>query len=244
MCYNRRNLLGNILCVSFAVILLGCSQANQPQESAANVLIVGGGQHHDFEQWTNLADSTTISNTGAQVRYTDNPAAILPALEALDILYLSNNQPLSNPALRRGIFDFADSGKSLLLVHSAIWYNWGDWPEYNRELVGGGASSHGPLGEFEVKVIDPDHPLMQSVPASFRVTDELYRFETDEEGPDMHVLAVGIEPDTGDEYPVAWTVKHGDGRIVNITLGHDGDSHEHEAYIAILENSMEWLHNN
>ena len=54
--------------------------------------------------------------------------------------------------MRKAIFDFADAGRGLLLVHPALWYNWPDWPEYNRVLVGGGARSHDKYGEFEVTV--------------------------------------------------------------------------------------------
>ncbi len=82
---------------------------------------------------------------------------------------------------------------------------------------------------------------MENVPERFTIADELYRFQRDEEAADMHVLAIGIEPDTGDEYPVIWTVEHGDGRVVVTTLGHDGEAHQHEAYVALLENSIEWL---
>lgn len=76
------------------------------------------------------------------------------------------------------------------MVHPAIWYNWSDWPEYNRDLVGGGSRSHPPFGDFEVRVTDPDHPVMASVPERFTIKGELYRFEKDEEGSDIQVLAV------------------------------------------------------
>lgn len=206
------------------------------------VLIVGGHEHHDFERWFNEEDSATIAKTGATVSYTDEPDAILPQLLELDILYLSNNQPLPDTDLHRAIHDFVDSGNGLMIVHAAGWYIWqNDWPEYYRDFVGGGTRSHPPLGEFEVYVTDPDHPLMDGVPARFTITDELYRFDRDEEGAEMHILAKGIEAETGEEYPVAWTVTYGDGRVVNITLGHDGDAHQHPAYRALLQNSIEWL---
>lgn len=218
--------------------------ANVNSESSFNILIVGGGEHHDFDRWFDREDREILSETGAEVRYTDNPDEILPELSSLDILYLSNNQPLPEPELRSRIFDFVESGKGLLLVHPAIWYNWEDWPEYNRDLVGGGSHSHPPYGEFEVVVTDPDHPVMASVPERFTITDELYRFEKDEEGSDIHVLAVGIEEETGEEYPVAWTLEYGEGRVVNITLGHDEEAHRHEAFRAMLKNSIEWLTEN
>ena len=56
----------------------------------------------------------------ATANYTEQPADILPALKDLDVLYLSNNQPLQDPALRKAIFEFADAGKGLLLVHPGV----------------------------------------------------------------------------------------------------------------------------
>src|SRR5256885_1770978 len=139
----------------------------------------------------------------AAVRYTDKPDDILSALKALDVLYLSNNQAMTNLPLRKAIFDFADAGNGLLLVHPALWYNWADyWPEYNRALVGGGARSHDEYGQFEVAVDAPGHPLMAGVPKSFKITDELYHFQRDEQGAPIQVLATGRNLATGKTYPV------------------------------------------
>ena len=51
----------------------------------------------------------------------------------------------------------------------------------------------------------------------------------------------GLEAETGEEYPVIWTTRYGDGKIVNITLGHDGQTHQSPLYITLLENSIQWL---
>lgn len=242
MIFNQCN-LSLLLLLLFTWTFSACGpDASEPD--SPEVLIVGGHDHHDFDQWFNEADSTTIAQTGASVRYTDETDAILPLLPNLEILYLSNNQPLPDPELHRAIHDFVGAGNGLLLVHAATWYNWEDaWPEYYTDFVGGGTRSHPPLGEFEVYVVDEEHPLMAGVPSRFTIVDELYRFEKAGDGADMHVLAMGIEQETGDEYPVAWTLENGDGRVVNITLGHDGDAHQHEAYVAMLQNSIDWLGN-
>jgi uncharacterized protein len=210
--------------------------------SASNttrVLIVGGGSSHDFDRWFNQEDSKTLS-AGAKVRYTDKPDDILPALKDLDVLYLSHNQPMTNLALRKAILDFADAGNGLLLVHPALWYNWADWPEYNRALVGGGARSHDKYGEFEVTVDSPDHALMAGVPKTFKITDELYHFQRDEQGAAIQVLATGKNLATGKAYPAVWVTKQPKARIVCITLGHDGAAHENGAYKTILQNALKW----
>src|SRR5205085_7763 len=124
--------------------------------------------------------------------------------------------------------------------HPALWYNWNDWPEYNRELVGGGARSHDKFGEFEVKVTQPEHPLMSGVPATFKITDELYHFVKDTNGAPIDVLATGTSPVTGKTFPVVWVTKHPKAKIICVTLGHDGKAHELPAYRAIIQNAVKW----
>ena len=221
------------------------SEQQASQISSPSVLIVGGHADHDFDRWFNQEDTAIIGETGADVSYTDDPDAIAGLLPDLDILYLSNNQPLADPELQQEIHNFVSGGGSLLLVHASIWYNWqDDWPEYYRDFTGGGSPSHPPFGEFEVYLTDESHPLMEGIPARFTVTDELYRFQRAEDGTDMNVLAMGIEAENGEEYPVIWTTQNGDGSIVNITLGHDGQTHQSPVYITLLKNSIEWLGQN
>ncbi|MBI2928818.1 MAG: ThuA domain-containing protein [Verrucomicrobia bacterium] len=233
------------IAAALLTVLVGCETASTQERGARprpiRTLIVGGGSSHDFDRWFNQADSATLSsNALAMVTYTDKREAILPALPVLDVLYLSNNQPLSDPALRKGIFDFAEAGHGLLLVHPALWHNWKDWPEYNRTLVSGGARSHDRYGEFEVTVLDPSHPTMAGVPVKFAIADELYRYEKDPLGPPILVLATGFEKSTGKTYPVAWVVQHPKARIFCCTLGHDGAAHEHPAFKAMLRNGVRW----
>jgi putative heme-binding domain-containing protein len=204
------------------------------------ILIFGGGSSHDFERWFAREDSATLAPLGRALSYSEDPAELATALSGLDVLVLCNNQPLVDPTLRRALFDFVLSGGGLALVHPATWYNWPDWPEYNRELVGGGAKSHEDFAEFRVTLTGREHPLLAGVPAEFTITDELYRFEPDASVP-SHVLALGRSLSSGEEYPVLWTRGFGDGRIVGLTLGHDGAAHEHPAYRRLLANAVGWL---
>lgn len=231
---------------------LGDASANPPEvarkEAAEKfqwnkhprVLIVGGGASHDFSRWFNEADSAILS-ANASVNYTEDISRIDSALKDIDVLYLCNNQPLTDATLRKNIFAFAESGKPLLLTHPALWYNWNDWPEYNRVLVGGGARGHEKYGEFEVTVTESGHPVMQGVPKTFRVSDELYQFAADPNGTPIQVLATGKSLVTGKIYPVAWITKHPKTKIVCVTLGHDAAAHDLPAYKSILQNAVDWM---
>ena len=41
-------------------------------------------------------------------------------------------------------------------------------------------------------------------------------------------------------YPVVWARTQGAGRIVCITLGHDGAAHRHASYRKLLANAVRW----
>lgn len=226
----------------------GGAKNDSPKTSSAKfewgnhprVLIVGGGASHDFDRWFNQADVAALS-AKASVNYTEDISRIGSALKDIDVLYLSNNKPIAGSELREQIFSFVDAGKPLLLLHPALWYNWNDWPEYNRTLVGGGSRGHEKYGEFEVTVNEPNHPIMGGVPNTFKISDELYQHVQDANGTPIQVLATGKSLVTGKTYPVVWITKHPKAKVVCITLGHDGAAHDLAAYKTILNNSVSWL---
>jgi len=218
-------------------LLLCCSTSF----AQIKVLIVGGGSSHDFDKWYKQVDAATLERDGlATVTYTNNPEEILPKLKETDVLFLCNNQPLKDTLLRKGIFDFADAGKGLILAHAAIWYNWQDWPMYNFKLVSGGSRGHARYGEFTVNVKDAKHPVTKGVDKKFSLKDERYYYIPDPAGPGIKVLA-STEPDSeGKVYPSLFVVKHPKARIVGFALGHDAASHELPVYQTILRNAVKW----
>jgi uncharacterized protein len=202
-------------------------------------LIIGAGSSHDFKRWFLEKDSEILSPI-ARVQTTGTPDAIGEFIKGLDVLYLSNNAPFTNGENRAAIMQFAESGKGLLLVHPALWYNWNDWPEYNRTLAGGGSRGHDGLAEFEVTITQPNHPLVAGLPAKFKVRDELYWFQPDSKGTPIKVLATAHSPSKDKDFPMIWIVEHPKARIAAIALGHDAGSHETEAYQRLLKNALKW----
>ncbi len=234
-----------IIVMFFAIVLNGRAQDGNyisKKKNAPKVTIMGGGgSSHDFLKLFGIADGKIISNKGKySVRYTEDSKELSTLLSNSDVLMLTNNRPLEQNAKIK-IFDEINAGRlNLLINHPSTWYNWKDWPEYNQKLVGGGATSHEELQEFEVNVIKPNHPLMKGVSTKFRIIDELYRWEKDPEA-EIEVLAVGRGLNSGKEYPIVWIVKHPTAKIVGNTLGHDERAHGHKAYQTILRNSVKWV---
>jgi type 1 glutamine amidotransferase len=206
------------------------------------VLMVGGGSSHDFNRWYKQADATTLEKDGfATVTYTGNTDSILNFLPNSDVLYLSNNQPIANPAVRQAIFNHVNAGKGLVLAHAALWYNWKDWPEYNMQLVSGGSKGHNKYGPFDVNVINQNHPVMKGVPAKFNLKDELYYYIPDPAGPGIEVLANAKAEGSDKIYPSVFIVKNPKARIVGIALGHDAEAHDIVPYQTLLRNAIKWV---
>ncbi len=205
------------------------------------VLITGGGSSHDYQKWFHQADVETLNATGGiSANYTENTSGLADAIKDVDVLIISNNKPFTDDATKAAILRHVQDGKGLIGLHPGLWYNWNDWPEYNRTLIGGGARGHNPYGEFTVTVLEPDHPLMRGVPAKFTLKDELYWFEPDPQGARIHVLATAHSSTKNKDFPQVFTVENPKARIVGITLGHDGDAHHNPAYIQLLRNAVLW----
>lgn len=211
-------------------------------KNALRIAVTGGGGSHDFLKFFGIADGEILSENGSNtVIYTEDVEEMGALVPAVDVLMLTNNQPLDGTA-KSAIFSQVNSGKlNMLIYHPSTWYNWEDWPEYNKQLVGGGSRSHEKLQEFEVIVSKPNHPIMKDVPAKFRIVDELYRWEKDPNGTDIEVLAVGKGLESGEEFPVVWIVKHPKAKIIGNTLGHDERAHGLKAYQTLLKNSLDWV---
>ncbi|WP_025762442.1 ThuA domain-containing protein [Dyadobacter tibetensis] len=206
------------------------------------VLMVGGGSSHDFDRWYKQEDVETLQRDGlAVVSYTDDPSKILGLLPEMDVLFLANNQPISDEPTRAAIFTFSQKGKGIVLAHPALWYNWKDWPGYNQLLVGGGSRGHDAYGPFRVKITNPQHPVTKGLPADFKLDDELYYFKSDTQGSSVTVLATAQARTDGPEFPSIFTVGYKKGKIVGIALGHDAASHKLESYQTLIRNAVNWV---
>jgi putative heme-binding domain-containing protein len=204
-------------------------------------LIIGGGSSHDFQQWFNRADVKLLNEVGGiSANYVEPIGDLADTIASVDVVIVSNNQPFTNAATRDAIVRHVKSGKGMIGLHPGLWYNWKEWPEYNRDLVGGGSRGHDQYGEFTVQVIEPTHPLMAGVPASFTLKDELYYFEPDPKGASIKVLATAHSERKNKDFPQVFTVAQDRGRVAGITLGHDGAAHNHPAYVRLLRNAVFW----
>jgi type 1 glutamine amidotransferase len=211
-------------------------------DSGTKILLVGGGSSHDFKKFFNETDTVLLKAAGYSVNYTEDAATTARELANADVVVLSVNKVgWDTPDVRKAVFDFADAGKGIVLLHPGVWLNYPKWPEYNAQIVGGASRGHDRLGEFEVKVLNASHPITKGVPESFRITDELYYFNPDPKGAPLEVLAeTSVSTGTKKAHPSVWIVKHPKARIAGIALGHDARAHDLPPFQTLLRNAVGW----
>jgi putative membrane-bound dehydrogenase-like protein len=205
------------------------------------VLLIGGGASHDYQKWFNEHDTKVLVEAGYSVNYTEDAAVAAKELANADVAVISaNHGSFSGIAFRDALMKFIEAKKGLVLLHPGLWYNWGDWAEYNKSIAGGGSRGHDALGEFEVKVLNAQHPLLKGVSGGFRITDELYYYQPDPAGTPVEVLAAATSRQKSGDFPQVFVVKHPKTRIAGLTLGHDGRAHELPQYKTLLLNAVQW----
>jgi type 1 glutamine amidotransferase len=137
------------------------------------------------------------------------------------VLHFMNWQtPDPGPKARQNLVDFTENGGGLVAVHFACGAFQG-WPEFEK-LVGRvwdpNLRGHDPHGAFEVRMTDVDHPITRGL-KPFETVDELYTCLVGDTP--VQVLAESKSKVDGKDYPMAFVLRYGKGRIFHSPLGHD-----------------------
>ncbi|SKA76463.1 putative membrane-bound dehydrogenase domain-containing protein [Prosthecobacter debontii] len=210
------------------------------------VLVIGGGSSHNFATFFGTTDVETLKAAGFTVHYTEDRDQAAAELKNADVAVISVNRKFfDTAAYRKALFEFADAGKGIIMYHPGTWYGYANWPELNAQIVGGGARGHDKIHPFDVKTVKA-HPIMDGVPASFTVEDELYYVNAEPENipAGTNPIEVLAETSPSDKYnqphPSVWITKHPKARVVGIALGHDQRVHDLDAFKKLLSNAVKW----
>lgn len=213
------------------------------------VLMISGGSSHQFGQFFGGTDRATLKAAGFSVNYTedrDQATAALAAKDA-DVAIISVNRKFfDTPAYRQALMAFAASGKGIIMHHPGTWYGYKDWPELNAQIVGGGARGHDKIAAYSVDAVQPHHPIMRGVPASFTVEDELYYINAEpaKTPPNTAPITVLAQSSPSQKFraphPVIWITQHPQSRIVGLTIGHDERVHDLIPFKTLLTNAVKW----
>jgi putative heme-binding domain-containing protein len=210
------------------------------------VLVIGGGSSHNFKDFFGTTDVATLKAAGFTVHYTEDRDQAATELKNADAAIISVNRKFfDTAAYRKALFDFAAAGKGIVMLHPGTWYGFAGWPEINAQIVGGGARGHDKIHPFEVKKVK-GHEVMEGVPDSFTVEDELYyvNAEPDKIPEGTAKITVLAETSPSDKFqkphPSVWITEHAKAKIVGIALGHDARVHDLKPYQQLIINAAKW----
>lgn len=117
-----------------------------------------------------------------------------------------------------------------------------------REFLGVTSPGHGPQHPLDVKVLRPDHPIMQGFPAHWRTgPEELYAVT--KLWPNTVPLAAAADKtkdasgqwvDTPRQHTLIWVNTYGQGRVFGTTLAHANQTLADPVFLDVLTRGLLW----
>lgn len=220
------------------------------------VIIVSEPEYRTDESLTVFAGQELGKDFKVSLVYGDAANGdLLPGLEVLktaDLAVISVRRRTLLPDQMQLIREFIDSGKPVIGIRTASHAfclrnkpapdDRADWPEFDRDVIGGSYTSHhgaGPETTIRLAAGNEEHPILHGIRMSeLRGCGSLYKSSPLQ--PTATPLLIGTIPDESAE-PVAWINKRKDGGTTFYTsLGHVGDF-EQPGFRQLLSNACTWL---
>jgi len=227
------------------VIAVDRVSAAGDRKDTADVLLVTGRDHpaHDWRRTAPALASVLRKDTRLQVRTVEDPylldSAAIGRYDVIVIHFMNWQEPPPGRSSRENLQKFVAGGKGLVIIHFGCGA-FRDWPEYTRiagRVWDPNARAHDPRGPFRVDIKNADHPITTGM-APFETVDELYTCLTGETA--VKVLATAQSKVDGKEYPMAFVLNYGRGRVFHCALGHDTPAIENKNAAELFRRGCAW----
>lgn len=212
-----------MILVAVAMLLITTPSWGNAQK---RVVIVTGQDYpgHEWQETAPVLAGLLREDARLHVDVVEDPKFLAsPDLDSCDTIvlhFMDWEVPDPGTEARANLEQVVKAGKGLVLVHFACGA-FQEWPQF-RDLVGRvwdpRLRGHDPHGTFRVTMVDPDHPTTQGM-SSFETTDELYTCLTGDAA--IQVVASARSTVDEKEYPMAFVLEYGQGRVFHSVLGHD-----------------------
>ena len=198
----------------------------QDKGQTKKVLIVTGVDYpgHKWKLTAPVLTKAIAADKRLEVTVTEKPADLakdnLADYDTIVLHFMDWEVPDPGSEARANLKRVVKSGTGLVLVHFACGA-FQEWPEF-VELAGRvwdpKLRGHDPHGKFKVQITEPKHPTMKGL-SEFEIVDELYTCLTGKTP--IKVLAKARSKVDGKDYPMAFVLNYGKGRVFHSVLGHD-----------------------
>ena len=156
------------------------------------------------------------------------------------VMHFKNYDPdVPGRQAQRNLEQFVRNGGGLVLVHFACGA-FQEWPGFVRlagRVWNPALRGHDPHGTFRVEFTDVEHPITQGL-ESFEITDELYTC-LDGDAP-ITLLATARSKVDEKDYPMAFVLHFGRGRVFHSPLGHDTKALENPGAGELFRRGTAW----
>ncbi|MFZ2145864.1 MAG: ThuA domain-containing protein [Sedimentisphaerales bacterium] len=236
---------------ALVIFMAGCSLnqtasvEGQSEGTSKKVLIVTGIDHpaHEWKKTAPALAEVLGQDTRMEVDVVEQPDFLgtdnVHDYDVVVVHFMSWEKPTPSQKARANLKKFVSDGKGLFVLHFGCGA-FRDWPEY-RNLVGRiwdpNLRAHDPRGPFRVDIVNKEHPITRGM-ASFQTEDELYTCLAGERPIDL--LATARSKVDGKDYPMAFVLKYGKGRVFHCALGHDVKAIENPPAAELLRRGCAW----
>jgi len=237
------------------------------------VLIIDGVNNHDWQAGTRAIRSILEGSGRFRVDVSTYPAK--PDFKGYDVVVNNFNGGHTTDGTRwpreveTALVEFVRAGGGLVSYHAAnnAFLN---WPEYN-DMIGllwrdksfgpgaavsagkvisipkgqGLAPGHGPRHDFEMELLDADHPITRGLPKSWMHPSEQLTHGQHGPAADLHVLTYAFSSVSQQGEPMDWVRSYGKGRVYVTMLGHTWKDEQNPnlddvPFQALLARGTEW----
>jgi type 1 glutamine amidotransferase len=211
------------------------------------VLLVTGIDYpgHPWKQTSAALKEVLDKDPRLKVRIVEQPNALAsPQLTQWDVVivhFMDWEVPGPGPEARENLRQCVAGGKGMMLTHFACgaWDNQ-EWPEFQKlagRIWNPKLRAHDPHGTFTVEVADPQHPITRGM-KPFDTLDELYTC-LDGDVP-IHIVATAKSKVDQKDYPMAFVLDYGKGRVFHTVLGHDARAYASAGVGDLLRRGCAW----
>lgn len=217
-------------------------------DTPKNILLLTGNEYpgHKWKETAPLIAKFIAEDARLKVTVNENPDFLadpkLHTYDAIILNYMNWKSPDPGDAARANLKKFVESGKGLVLVHFACGA-FQEWPHFGN-LAGRvwdpKLRGHDPRGPFKVNITNKDHPITKGL-EDFDTDDELYTCLAGD--PKIEVLATAKSKVDQKDYPMAFILTAGKGRVFHCVLGHDTKALTFPAVQALYRRGVAWTCN-
>jgi type 1 glutamine amidotransferase len=238
-------LLGVATVSALVLCVAGC-HSPAPTENVSHVLIMTGRNNHNWEQTTNVLESTLAESGLFSVDVTTAPDSLeYEDLKKYDALldnwnsWPDNDVRWPEPA-EQGLLRFVEEGGGLVFFHSSTsaFYTWPAFKQLSTAAWIMDSTWHGPISIVKVTVTNKNHPITSGL-TDFEMLDELWINAGQNDAFMVLGTAVNTEADTGVQ-PAIFVGSYGKGRIFHTILGHDETAVKNAGFQMLILRAVEW----